>query len=84
MPGASYYSPAPAQYTQSAYTRTNFTLGYTAASGKYDVYGFVRNIEDKMQLAGAPQNLNFRADPNAVWVNVTAPRTFGMHFDVRL
>ena len=84
VPGASYYDPAPAQYTQSAYTRTDFTLGYTAASGKYDVYGFVRNIEDKMQLAGAPQNLLYRSDPNAVWVNVTAPRTFGMHFDVRL
>ena len=84
VPGASYYDPTPAQYEQPSYTRTDFTLGYTSADRKYDVFAFVRNIEDKLQMTSTPQQLQYKTtDPNAVTVAVTAPRTFGVHADVK-
>jgi iron complex outermembrane receptor protein len=37
------------QYQQKAYTRSDLTLSWTAADGKFTVQGYVHNIEDKMQ-----------------------------------
>ena len=37
------------QYQQKAYTRSDLTLSWTAADGKFSVQGYVHNIEDKMQ-----------------------------------
>jgi iron complex outermembrane receptor protein len=81
--GASY-TVLPAQYQQASYHRSDLTIGYTSGSGKYDVYGYVRNIENKLQMTSVPQNLAFRSvSPDAVSVVTTAPRTLGVHIDAK-
>ncbi len=83
-PFGAAYTVQPAQYQQALYHRSDFTIGYTSGSGKYDVYGFVRNIENKLQMTSVPQNLAFRSvSPDAVSVVTTAPRTLGVHIDAK-
>lgn len=60
-----------AQYRQPAYTRTDLRLTYTSPSGHYYVQGFVRNLENKVQLLEVGQtNMND--------AHVSAPRYFGI------
>ena len=83
-PFGATYTVLPAQYQQASYHRSDLTVGYTSGSGKYDVYGYVRNIENKLQMTSVPQNLAFRSvSPDAVSVVTTAPRTLGVHIDAR-
>jgi iron complex outermembrane receptor protein len=81
-PFSGQYSLLPQQYEQEGFTRTDLNLSYTAPNGKYVVSAFVRNLEDKLQLASAPQTVAPRADntpvPDGFSVRVTAPRTFGL------
>jgi iron complex outermembrane receptor protein len=55
---------------QKPFTLTSFDLTYSSASGKWDMGAFVRNIENKMQMLGAPGN-----DGS---LTVTAPMTTGV------
>lgn len=84
-PPGTPYSVPPTQYRQDSYTRTDFNLGYTSESGKFSVDAFVRNIEDKMQLLGAPNGINAPGQEltDTVTVRVSAPRTFGMRIGVK-
>jgi iron complex outermembrane recepter protein len=59
------------QYRQPAYTRTDMTLTYTDASGHYYLQGFVRNLENKVQLLTAEGQGNDDAA-------VSEPRMFGV------
>ncbi|MFM2289763.1 MAG: hypothetical protein RL684_2906 [Pseudomonadota bacterium] len=79
------FSLYPTQYEQGSFTRTDFDLGYTSASGKFTVDAYVRNIEDKMQMTGSPQNLYApgQGSPDQVTVAVSAPRTIGLRLGVR-
>jgi iron complex outermembrane receptor protein len=79
-----FYATPPQQYYQKSFHRTDFTLRYNAPSGKYDAYAFVRNIENKMQIEGAPRNLpGPGGDPDAVSIPINAPRTYGVHVDLK-
>jgi iron complex outermembrane receptor protein len=74
--GSNTYIRTPAQYKQEAFTRSDLSLAYTAASGKYDIQAYVRNIEDKLQLNTLqPIGADFATGTVA---RVTAPRTFGV------
>jgi iron complex outermembrane receptor protein len=76
----------PQQYKQSAYTRTDFHLGYTSGSGKFEVDAYVRNLENKMQIQGPPSVLNAvdaGASADTVSIAVNAPRTMGVRLSVR-
>jgi iron complex outermembrane receptor protein len=79
------FSLFPTQYVQGSFTRTDLDLGYTSESGKYSVDAFVRNIEDKMQMTGSPQNLYAPGQgvPDQVTIAVSAPRTMGVRFGVK-
>lgn len=59
------------QYRQPAYTRTDLTLTYTDSSGRYYMQGFVRNLENKVQLLTAEGQGNDDAA-------VSEPRFFGI------
>ncbi|HEX4268526.1 MAG TPA: TonB-dependent receptor [Steroidobacteraceae bacterium] len=59
------------QYRQPAYTRTDLTLTYTDSSGRYYMQGFVRNLENKVQLLTAEGQGNDDAA-------VSEPRMFGV------
>jgi iron complex outermembrane receptor protein len=68
-----FYEHAPGNF-QKAYTRTDLTLGYSSASRRWDVTGFVRNVENHATLLNGTT-----VDPvtNLPWVNLNPPRTFG-------
>jgi len=70
-----------AQYTQDAFTRSEITLGYDNGAG-FELTGYVRNLEDKLQLLGAPANVSPTV-PNSGNVNVTEPRTIGLRASLR-
>ena len=82
-PFAGVYFSLPQQYTQGSYTRTDASLRYTSASGKLTVEGFVRNIENKVQLQGAPQTLQPGWNDEARSVRINLPRTFGVRVGVK-
>ncbi|MDH7639253.1 TonB-dependent receptor [Sphingomonas oryzagri] len=77
----SAYSLLPQQYKQKSFTRTDLTVGYTTASGKLSVEGFVHNIENKMQLLGPPQNIGVAT--NSATVRASDPRFFGGRVTVK-
>ncbi|WDS35034.1 TonB-dependent receptor [Pseudoxanthomonas sp.] len=62
---------------QSGFTRSDFSLNYTAASGRWGLRGYVRNIENKAQLL-------FSLVPNAAIAGamVSDPRTYGVAVNV--
>ncbi len=76
-PFSGQYSVLPAEYEQKAYTRSDLNLSYTSANGKYVISGFIRNLENKLQMAGG-RIASGNVVPNGAVVRVTAPRTFGM------
>lgn len=82
-PFSGVYSSLPQQYRQGAYTRTDVTVGYTMPSGKVTLEGYVRNIENQVQLQSTPTTPQpgYTSDGQAVRVNL--PRTFGARLTVR-
>jgi iron complex outermembrane recepter protein len=70
-------------YSQSAFTRTNASIRYNVPGGKMYLGAFIRNIENKLQLTGAPATPNNPAAPNGFAVTVTDPRTFGVTAGLR-
>ena len=81
-PTQAYYQ-TPLQTTQSSYTRTDATLGYTSASGKLGVEAFVKNIENKVQLQGPPATLQPGWNDYARNVRINLPRTFGLRVSLK-
>jgi iron complex outermembrane receptor protein len=84
---SSYYesnlgSASPTQYVQPSYTRTDATLGYTTANGKYTIEGFVRNLEDGIQILNAPGVTN-TTPPVFTTVRIDQPRTYGLRMSLK-
>jgi iron complex outermembrane receptor protein len=71
------YIRAPQQYKQDAFTRSDLSLAYTNASGKFDIRAYVRNIENDLQL-NSMQLGNGAGISNETVARITAPRTFGI------
>jgi iron complex outermembrane receptor protein len=69
-------------YTQDSFTRSDLSLGYTSASGKFDLRAFANNLEDKLQLIGAPGNVNATIVDSAN-VAVSEPRMIGLRASVK-
>jgi iron complex outermembrane receptor protein len=70
------------QYTQGSFTRSNLDLRYTDASGKWYVAAYVQNLENKLQITGAPNGIpnsyiTGGGVVNAQSVGITDPRTWG-------
>ncbi|HUO21749.1 MAG TPA: TonB-dependent receptor [Caulobacteraceae bacterium] len=66
------------QYTQPGFTRTDASLVYTNDSGKISVEGFVKNLEDGVQMQGAP------GGGGAIGtVSVNLPRTYGVRLTLK-
>ena len=70
------------QWKQSGYSRSDFNLNYTARDDRYSVGLYVRNLEDKVQILGAPDSYT-GATQNQVGVGVTEPRVFGIRGAMR-
>ncbi|WP_159107296.1 TonB-dependent receptor [Azospirillum sp. B4] len=60
---------------QGAYTTTNISLTYTAASGGWSMTGYVNNLEDAVIFTGGNQDM-FK--PGIAYTNLRPPRTFGV------
>ena len=87
------------RFTQPSYTRSNASLTYSSEDNRFSMQAFVSNIENKLQMTGAPGQLPAQtglpptgvaygtplttAQLNAVSVNVTPPRMFGVRFSVK-
>ncbi len=89
-PFTGVYTVLPAQFTQKSFTRSDLMISYTTASGKFSIDAFVHNIENKMQLLGAPQNINpgpidnpTSGTADRTTVRVSDPRLFGVRLTVR-
>jgi len=84
-PFSGVYSVLPAQFKQGAFTRTDLSLAYESENGKLRVEGFVRNLENKLQLLGAPQGRNAPGVGTAdrTTVRVSEPRMFGARLTVK-
>ena len=70
------------QWEQEAYTRTDLNLTYTAPEDRFSAGVFVRNLEDKVQVLGAPDSYA-AATQNQQGVGVTEPRVYGVRFGVQ-
>jgi iron complex outermembrane recepter protein len=78
------YFMAPAQYRQSAYTRTDLNLAYTTGNGKFEVDAFVKNVENKVQMQSAPTpGYSYYVQSGGRTVEVNDPRTFGARVTVK-
>ena len=80
-PFAGVYSVLPFQYTQEAYTRTDLTVGYTTPDTKYSLEGFVKNVEDDIQIVSSPGNPGVTAD--AQRARITSPRMMGVRMSLK-
>jgi iron complex outermembrane receptor protein len=92
-------SNSDSRFTQPAYTRSNAMLTYTTSDGRFSLQGFVSNIENKLQMTSPPGQLPAQtglpppgvaygtplstAQLNAVSVNVSPPRLFGLRFSMK-
>lgn len=70
------------QYRQQAFTRSDLALSYSSGSGRFGVQVYVRNIEDQLQLLGAPANASATV-VDAANVPVTEPRMFGISTSIK-
>lgn len=61
---------------QPGYSKTDFTLGYSAPSGQFDVTAYVRNVEDKRTLRLA--SFANSAGSDLFRYQFGDPRTFGI------
>lgn len=75
------YSLPPTQYRQPGFTRTDLSLGYTSAGGKWSIMAYVRNVENKLQFIGAPQGMG-TGNSDRVFARVADPRTFGARLSI--
>lgn len=87
------------RFTQPAFTRSDATLTYASADGRFSLQAFVSNIENKVQMTGPPGALPTNtglppagasygstlstAQLNTVGVNVTPPRLFGVRMNIK-
>lgn len=82
-PFAGTYDYLPQQYRQKGYTRTDLTVGYTSQSGKLLIEGYVRNLENEVQLQGAPTTPQPGWNSDNQFVRVNLPRTYGVRTTVK-
>ena len=87
------------RFTQPSYTRSNASITFTSPDTRFWMQAFVTNIENKLQMTGPPGSLPAQtglpppgvpygtplttAQYNAVSVNVSPPRMFGVRFSVK-
>lgn len=69
-------------YTQPSFTRSNADLRYTTDDGRFSVGAYVTNIENKLQITGAPGG-NPAPIPASQAVGATDPRTWGFTMSVK-
>ena len=63
---------------QSAYTRSDFAIRYTAPSDKYEVEGFVQNVEDAKVRTNAQNYNTGTIQSQGIFLSyLQPPRTFG-------
>ncbi len=93
-PFSGVYDVLPTQYKQKSFTRTDLSFGYTSASGRVSIEAFVRNLENKLQMLGAPQGINppgpgltppasYGGTADRTTVRVSDPRFMGVRLSVR-
>ncbi|MEY2876470.1 MAG: hypothetical protein RLZZ373_3841, partial [Pseudomonadota bacterium] len=63
---------APRFFTQSSFTKSDLTLTYNSSDDRWSVQAFVKNIENKAQLAGLFTN------GGSSYATLTEPRTAGV------
>jgi iron complex outermembrane receptor protein len=70
------------QFKQDSFTRSDAAVTYADAQGRFTLSGFVKNIENDLQMINAPANYS-AAIPNAAAIAISEPRMYGVRIGVR-
>ncbi len=70
------------QYTQKGFTRSDLTVTYNIKGGNYYIQGYVKNVEDQVQMIASPGNYN-AAVPLSASVAISEPRIMGIRFGAK-
>jgi iron complex outermembrane receptor protein len=70
------------QFKQESFTRSDATVTYADADGRFTLTGFVKNIENDLQMINAPANYS-AAIPNSAAIAISEPRMYGVRIGVR-
>ncbi len=70
------------QFKQGSFTRSDASLTYADADGRFSLTGFVKNIENDLQMLNAPSNYSATL-PNSANISVSEPRMYGVRIGVR-
>ena len=84
------------RYRQHSFTRSNASIGYEAADGRYAIQLFVENIENKVQRTSAPAGYRgpyggdagavaafSQAKPNNISFYTSPPRFYGVRLSTK-
>ncbi len=72
----------PQQFKQGSFTRSDATVTYSDPDGRFTLSGFVKNIENDLQLINSPGSYSATL-PNAASVAISEPRMYGVRIGVR-
>jgi iron complex outermembrane receptor protein len=70
------------QFKQGSFTRSDATVTYADAEGRFTLTGFVKNLENDLQMINAPANYS-AAIPNSAAIAISEPRMYGVRIGVR-
>lgn len=70
------------QFKQDSFTRSDATVTYADAEGRFTLTGFVKNIENDLQMINSPANYS-PALPNSAAIAISEPRMYGLRIGVR-
>jgi iron complex outermembrane receptor protein len=71
------------QYSQPAFTRTDLTVTYNLDGGNYYIQGYVKNLENKVQIQSAPGSVPNPAIPLGSSVGISEPQMMGVRFGAK-
>lgn len=73
---------AATQFKQGSFTRSDANLTYADPDGRLTISGFVKNIENDLQMINSPNNYSASL-PNAGNIAISEPRMYGVRLGIR-
>ena len=70
------------QFKQKSFTRSDATVTYADPDGRFTLMGFVKNIENDLQMINSPGNYSATI-VNSASIAVSEPRMYGVRIGVR-
>lgn len=70
------------QFKQESFTRTDASLTYADGDGRFTLSGFVKNLENDLQMINSPGSYSATV-VNAASVAISEPRMYGVRIGIR-